>query len=189
MNAKKTQNKKEPSETIRLEALNISMNLDPQWIVGFVDGEGCFHIGLNKNEGMTLKVQVLPEFTVVQHQRDIALLYALKNYFKCGEVNPNHGDRKAFRVRNQETLAKVIIPFFDKHKLKTKKRIDFEKFRDVLLLMEKREHLTKEGLDKIRKIADQMNRKGIINEIHIVSQANQQLTKRLEATLLNESEI
>jgi hypothetical protein len=25
------------------------MKLNAQWIVGFVDGEGCFHIGMNKN--------------------------------------------------------------------------------------------------------------------------------------------
>jgi hypothetical protein len=24
------------------------MNLNAQWIVGFVDGEGCFHIGINQ---------------------------------------------------------------------------------------------------------------------------------------------
>ena len=46
------------------------MNLNAQWIVGFVDGEGYFHIGINKNESMKLGVQVLPDFHVVQHERD-----------------------------------------------------------------------------------------------------------------------
>ena len=44
--------------------------LDKQWITGFVDGEGCFHVALNKQPKMTLGWQVLPEFRVVQHQRD-----------------------------------------------------------------------------------------------------------------------
>ena len=26
------------------------MDLNAQWVVGFVDGEGCFHIGINKNQ-------------------------------------------------------------------------------------------------------------------------------------------
>lgn len=171
-----------------MEAHNISMNLDPQWIVGFVDGEGCFHIGINANTGMSLGYQVLPEFSVVQHERDITLLYALKDYFKCGEVNPNHDTRKAFRVRSQETLSKTIIPFFEKHKLKTKKRIDFEKFRDVLLMMAKKEHLTVEGLAKIRKIANLMNRKRLHNELQLANQASQQLVKRVESVLVEDIE-
>ena len=69
------------------------MDLNAQWIVGFVDGEGCFHIGINKNQKMTLGVQVLPEFTVVQHQRDEQILYALKDFFGCGVVRKNHATR------------------------------------------------------------------------------------------------
>ncbi len=37
------------------------MRLEAQWIVGFVDGEGCFHISINKNDTMTAGFQVLPE--------------------------------------------------------------------------------------------------------------------------------
>ena len=169
--------KKEPPETIRLEALNIAMNLDPQWIVGFVDGEGCFHIGLNKNSGMSLGIQVLPEFSVVQHERDIVLLYGLKEFFGCGSVDPNRGDRKAFRIRGYENVAKYVIPFFEKYKLKSKKRVDFEKFRDAILSMTKKEHLTFQGLSNIRKIADQMNRKALQQK---VSQASQNLAARIE---------
>ena len=100
--------------------------------------------------------QVLPEFVVVQHNRDVNVLYALKDYFQCGVVRVNHGDRMAYRVRGFDHLLYKIIPFFERHKLKTKKRIDFEKFRDIILLMERKMHLTSEGLLKIQKIASQM---------------------------------
>ena len=133
------------------------MDLNAQWIVGFVDGEGCFHIGINNNQKMKLGVQVLPEFTVVQHQVDEQVLYALKDYFGCGVVRKNHGTRLCYRVRGQENLRKKIIPFFEKHQLKTRKRVDFAKFRRVLLLMEKEEHLKADGLEKIRKIKTTMN--------------------------------
>ena len=133
------------------------MNLNAQWVVGFVDGEGCFHIGINKNNEMKLGVQVLPEFTIVQHQIDEQVLYALKNYFGCGVVRKNHGTILAYRVRGQKNLINKIIPFFEKHKLKTRKRVDFEKFRKVLLLIEKGEHLEPDGLDKIRQIKQSMN--------------------------------
>ncbi len=39
------------------------------------------------------------------------------------------------------------------------KRVDFEKFRNVVLLMEKKHHLTADGLNKIREIQETMNRK------------------------------
>jgi hypothetical protein len=134
------------------------MKLDAQWITGFVDGEGCFHIGISRHPEMSLGFQVLPEFTVVQHKRDVQILHALKAYFECGVVRSNHDDRMAFRVRGQDNLLKRVVPFFVKHPLKSKKRVDFEKFRRVLLMMEKGDHLTEEGLEKIRSIAGEMNR-------------------------------
>ena len=147
------------------------MQLDSQWVVGFVDGEGCFHVGINANATMIQKRQVLPEFVVVQHIRDINVLYALKNYFQCGVVRVNHGDRMAYRVRGFDHLRHKIIPFFEKHQLKTKKRVDFERFRDIILLMERKMHLTSEGIHKIHQIANQMNRKAykIVDEPKIES--------------------
>jgi hypothetical protein len=134
------------------------MNLEPQWIVGFVDGEGCFHVGINANSDMKVGFQVLPEFTVVQHERDVQVLHALKASFGCGVVRTNHGDRMAYRVRGKEHLLQRIIPFFEKHPLKTKKRADFEKFRRIVQMMETGVHLTSDGVEEIRRISSQMNR-------------------------------
>src|SRR2546422_11394302 len=77
------------------------MKLDAEWITGFVDGEGCFHVGINRHSDLKCGYQVLPEFTVVQHERDVKLLHALKDYFDCGVVRTNHGDRWAYRVRSK----------------------------------------------------------------------------------------
>lgn len=134
------------------------MKLDAQWITGFVDGEGCFYVGINAHPEMTAGFQVLPEFTVVQHKRDVQVLHALKSYFGCGVVRVNHGERMAYRVRGQQDLNEHIVPFFAKHSLKTKKNVDFIKFRHVLKMMEAGVHLTADGIEEIRKIAVQMNR-------------------------------
>ncbi len=134
------------------------MKLDAQWITGFVDGEGCFFVGINAHAEMTIGCQVLPEFTVVQHKRDVQVLYALKSHFQCGVVRVNHGDRMAYRVKGLQHLLERIVPFFVDHPLKTSKNIDFLKFRDVLLLMKAGEHLCEQGASKIRTIAAQMNR-------------------------------
>ena len=134
------------------------MKLDAQWITGFVDGEGCFFVGINPHEEMTAGFQVLPEFTVVQHKRDVQILHALKAYFGCGVVRVNHGDRMAYRVRSKKHLLEHIVPFFMKHPLKTRKYVDFRKFRRILLMMEKGVHLKVEGIEEIRTISKQMNR-------------------------------
>jgi len=134
------------------------MELSPEWVVGFVDGEGCFFIGIQEHSEMTMGYQILPEFVVVQHERDIQILYALKRFFKCGVVRKNHGDRFAYRVRKLECLGR-IVEFFESYSLKTKKNVDFRKFRKIVLMMKKREHLTREGMIEIVKVALEMNTK------------------------------
>ncbi len=143
----------ESSETLR----SVSQSrLESQWVVGFVDGEGCFYVGINPHPEMQTGFQVLPEFTVVQHERDVQILYALKSFFGCGVVRRNHDQRMAFRVRGIKHLKERVIPFFEAHPLKTKKRIDFMRFREVVLLMARGEHLTPEGIERIREIAARM---------------------------------
>jgi len=146
----------EPSETLR--SISTDSRLEAQWVVGFVDGEGCFYVGVNSQPEMKTGYQVLPEFTVVQHEQDIQLLYALKQFFGCGVVRQNHGDRMAYRVRGVQHLQERIIPFFEQHPLKTKKHLDFLKFRKILMMMYRNEHLTLDGIEKIRQIASEMNR-------------------------------
>ena len=134
------------------------MQLQAQWVVGFVDGEGCFHVSINKHKEMKTGYQVLPEFTVVQHKRDVQILYAFKTYFGCGVVRKNHDDRMSYRVRGFDNLMNHNIPFFETHELKTKKQFDFQLFRQVLLKMKRKEHLTLEGIEEIRQLKEQMNR-------------------------------
>src|SRR2546428_7871697 len=131
--------------------------LEAQWVVGFVDGEGCLFVGINPHSEMTSGFQVLPEFTVVQHQRDVQLFYALKQFFGCGVVRRNHGERLAYQVRSLDHLNEKIVPFFEKHPLKSKKRVDFARFRKILHLIKQGKHLKAEGIQEIREIASVMN--------------------------------
>ena len=145
-----------------MSADNQQERLDSSWIVGFTDGEGCFHISINRIPEMSLGWQVLPEFRIVQHEKDEVLLHKIKDYFGFGSVTINrtdyHGTRKEFRVRGLDNLNK-IVDFFKRNQLRTSKRKDFEIFSEVIKLMNNQEHLTKEGLDKIANLISEMNRK------------------------------
>ena len=132
------------------------MELPADWVVGFVDGEGCFHVSINRHREMTVGFQVLPEFVVVQHERDRQVLMALKRFFGFGVVRSNHADRLCFRVRKLESLGQVC-DFFLQHPLKTKKNTDFLKFRDVVRLISLQRHLVREGLLEIIAITVEMN--------------------------------
>lgn len=132
------------------------MELSADWVSGFVDGEGCFLVGIQKNPEMGTGYQVLPEFTVVQPEKDIQVLYALKRFFGSGVVRRNHTDRYAYRVREIKSLEK-ICDFFLKHPLKTKKNIDFRKFRRIVLMLKEGKHLSVPGIKEILDLAIQMN--------------------------------
>lgn len=137
---------------------NLKGDLNPYWISGFVDGEGCFHIGISKHPEVKFGHQILPELTVVQHKRDIDLLYNIRSAMDCGVVRRNHGDRYCWRVRELQNLAEVVIPFFEKYPLKSQKRIEFLRFAKVVRMMINKEHLTEDGFNRICKIASEMNR-------------------------------
>ena len=52
-----------------------------QWVVGFVDGEGCFSVPIFRNRTCRLGWQVQPEFTVVQGARSVHVLRNLERFF------------------------------------------------------------------------------------------------------------
>jgi hypothetical protein len=132
----------------------LAVKLESYWVVGFTDGHGSFHVAINRHPKMKIGYQVLPEFAIVLHQDDIQMLHQLKAFFGCGVVRRVQGDRLALRVRSRRHLTRRIIPFFERHKLKTSKGIDFIRFRKVLHMMERREHLSPDGLETIRRIVE-----------------------------------
>lgn len=136
-----------------------------QWIVGFVDGEGCFSISIVRNATSRLGWQVQHEFVVTQSNESIESLKRLQSFFDCGFVyeNERHDNHRSplarYVVRRRDDLRMKIVPFFESNPLMTAKRNDFMLFRSVLELMDNRRHLDFEGLSTIAAITQRMNRK------------------------------
>jgi hypothetical protein len=140
------------------------------WVIGFVDGEGCFSIGFTRQpdrprrRGYRTGYQVNHDFVVPQGARSLEALHALQTFFGVGRVyvntrHDNHReDMHAYTVHRRSDLMDVIIPFFRQHQLRTSKRSDFEKFARCLDLIATNRHLTREGLADIAEIAQTMNR-------------------------------
>lgn len=128
------------------------------WIVGFVDGEGCFSVSVFKNSTTKSKFQVMPEFVVTQGGKSLDSLEGIKSFFGCGAIYINrrydNHNEDVFRycVRAIKDLNEKIIPFFKANQLKTYKKNDFEIFCKVISMMLNRQHLTEEGLQSIRNL-------------------------------------
>jgi LAGLIDADG endonuclease len=136
-----------------------------QWIVGFVDGEGCFAISVVRNAVCRLGWQVQHEFSVTQAAPSLRALELLMEYFGVGSliVNRRTDNHRTplwrFSVKRRGDLVRVIIPFFKEHSLRIAKRSDFERFCMVLQMMQDRRHLDRPGLQRIAALTEQMNRR------------------------------
>ncbi len=134
------------------------------WIVGFVDGEGCFSVSIIRNSTMTSGWQVFPEFVVTQGAKSRSALELIQHQFGCGRIysnrrNDNHRESLLrYCVRSQQELRERVIPFFKCYPLQTAKRQDFEKFVLILQRMERGAHKTPKGRRQIASIIQTMNR-------------------------------
>jgi len=132
------------------------------WLVGFVDGEGCFSCPVFRNRSTTLGWQVQPTFAVVQGASSADVLEEMVSFFGCGTVSVNRRhdnhreDLHRYKVTRLGDLRDVIIPFFHANPLRTAKRENFAKFVEIVDLMNLRRHLTVPGLIEIAEITQTM---------------------------------
>jgi hypothetical protein len=136
-----------------------------QWVVGFVDGEGCFSCPIQQNRSMGLGWQVQPRFVVVQGERSLPALELLAAVLGCGRIyrNRRHDNHKedllSYQVLRRDDLRQRIVPFFEANPLVTAKWEDFLKFREILDMMERRLHLSVDGLRRIALVQQTMNQR------------------------------
>ena len=105
-----------------------------------------------------------PRFYIKLVEKDAKILYQLKTYFGCGNVyfqkdkRPNHQNCYRYEVAGRNDLNKIIIPFFKQYQLKfPSKQKDFKIFCELMEMINTGEHLTKEGLDVMRRIKEKMH--------------------------------
>lgn len=109
-----------------------------------------FFIGLHNSSSHFLKEKVKLTFQLTQHYRDEALMISLANFLNCGLVSRNK-DTFDLKVTKFSDIYNKIIPLFQKYPILGIKSKDFQDFCLVAELMKNNAHLTKEGLEKIRK--------------------------------------
>lgn len=132
---------------------------DPQWFAGFASAEGCFTLSIYKAPSYKLGKTCQLTFIVTQHIRDKLLIKYLINYLDCGIFNERKGVAACdFKVRSIADLNQKIIPFFDKYPIMGVKAQAYADFCRAGNLIDKKSHLTKEGLDEILEIKKVINK-------------------------------
>jgi hypothetical protein len=135
------------------------------WIVGYVDGEGCFSVSFFRNKTTKFGWQVFPEFVVTQGEKSKKSLEILLKFFKCGKIflnrrYDNHNENiYRYCVRTKKDLSEIIIPFFKQNQLKTAKKEDLKIFAKIVGMMNEKKHSKFTGMKKIAKMIEKMNRK------------------------------
>jgi len=131
--------------------------VDPFWLVGFTDAEGCFSIDLFKSSTSKLGEATKLTFMLTQSDRDKDLMSSLIEYLGCGYMTSVNRGTIDFKVTKFSSIRDTIIPFFEKYPLQTSKNSNFLSFSEVAKLMDNKAHLTEKGLDQIRIIKNKIN--------------------------------
>lgn len=104
---------------------------------------------------MRLGYTCQPQFRISQHERDLVLLQRILLALNCGNiVPPSPGrDRYGTSVANIKLLSSQIIPFFNKYPIYGAKLLDFQDFSQGVDIINKKGHLTSEGLTQLKQLA------------------------------------
>jgi hypothetical protein len=140
-----------------------SYELNPYYVTGFTDGEGCFFIGVSPNSNYKTNFRVKTIFQIGVHIKDIALLEKIKLYFNVGHISKLGEESVQYRVSSLKDL-KVILQHFEEFPLLTYKQSDFLLFKEAVKIIEDGEHLTSEGLNRIMSIKAALNSKEISDQ-------------------------
>jgi len=141
--------------------------LSADYVVGLVDGEGSFCVYSRKPSRVTWNTRIECHFYVKMREDDLKLLQKVQKFFRCGsiffqrEYRVNQRDNYRYQVSDKQKLKNVIIPFFKKHPLQSKRIRDFELFCEILERAMRKEHQTPDGLKRILNLKQLMHAWGL----------------------------
>src|SRR5580698_5405652 len=140
------------------------------YIAGFVDGEGCFHVAIQRNPSTRSGWQLVPEFRISQDESRVKVLHLAREILRCGSLRENHRGTNdhtyVLVVRRRDDLLERVIPFFERNPLLSCKQKEFVTFAKIVRAMAEGEHLAHEGFERLAARALQMNGGGRYRRLH-----------------------
>jgi len=132
--------------------------LHPQYIAGFIDGEGSFWVSIYRDETMKNKIFCRAEFSIELRADDREILERIQKTIGCGKIYHCNYERYGwyphakYKVSRLDEISEVLIPFLEKTPLQAKKAETFQYFKQIIRKRIKGEHLTKKGVEEIIKL-------------------------------------
>jgi hypothetical protein len=143
---------------VRPKTLTIKIS-DPNWLSGFISGEGNFDVKIQKSKTNKLGFSVRLRFRIGQHIKDLNLIELLNQYFCSGSIYKYSSSLAvSLTISNFAVITKTIIPLLNKYPLIGVKQNDYLDWCQIAKLIFEGKHLTSEGLDLIRSIKAGINR-------------------------------
>lgn len=131
--------------------------LNPDFVTGLTDAEGCFSVVVRKNNKAKFNFNVGLRFQIQMLKNEIELLNMVKDFFNCGVLFYGKDNTVAFTVQDFSSIKNKIIPHFLNYPLRGTKYLDFMSFKEAFDIIDKKEHLSEEGIDKFFFISKNMN--------------------------------
>jgi hypothetical protein len=123
--------------------------LNPDFVTGLTDAEGCFLILAPKNDKSKFKVYFSLKYKISMLDNEVELLKLVKSFFNCGVLRQNNNGTVDFEINDFPSLKTILIPHFLKYPLRGTKYLDFLSFKEASHIFENREHLKEEGINKL----------------------------------------
>ncbi len=111
------------------------------YLLGFADGEGCFTVGIKKQESAKFGWVLDPIFHVTQHRKNRRVLELFERELQCGKIMTKYGqpDTLQFYVQNRRQIREKIVPFFRRYKPIVKSE-EFRSFAEIVEALERGDH-------------------------------------------------
>ena len=135
--------------------------LNPWFVSGLVEGEGCFTVSFSFRKRLKVGIETRPSFSLSLNQRDLALLRQVHAYFGCGAIRYSRSDRTyKYESRSISDLTRRVVPHFEQYPLVGVKKNDFIIFSEVCRKVRANAHLNPNILRSIIEMAYEMNPSG-----------------------------
>ena len=109
-------------------------------------------ISKRKNQNCKIGFQVTAIFNIAQHNKDLDLIKKINlDLFENEGQFYNYKSDCRIVFSNLIKINKYIIPHFKKYPLMNRKELEFMIWCQIIKMIEKKEHLTIEGLNKIHQ--------------------------------------
>ena len=138
--------------------IRLIKKLNPQYIAGFIDGEGSFWVSIYRDETMKNKIFCRAEFSIELRADDREILERIRKTLGCGKIYECKYERYGwyphvkYKVSRLDEIAEILIPFLEKNPLQAKKAETFQYFKKIIQKRMNKEHLTKKGVKEITKL-------------------------------------